>query len=1238
MASSLIDQVRHALPRGIEILSNPPEVGHADLLVHTGAGFAFFRVVGPNEDLVVSWRTVQNEIARYLSRLSQKGAREGAYLALLVEGQRDPVVLQRIAANPYVCRKVVVPSYQGLNVGEVVDELPFFPLPDRVQKTIRRPPVDPLIVASGTGLASTFVEHLLESRGPERLRTDLLAGLYDELPDAIPAIARSPVQGREASASDRLFVRQVHLQGFRNYGGAGKTIPLVGNLVVIYGRNGTGKTSLCEALEWGLTGRSHRADRLRDKEQQTGVARSPLLHLLHGEDGAQVDLWLEGPGSLHLHRVLTEDHESRHLNDREVSERDILRALSLLADDETLPRVGDVLRDVMRHCHFLSQETIQQFLGNDPEERYRAYTYMVGTQNLLRLIEKGTRVTKQLEGELSAHQQAAAQLDGLIRERLLRKEERRQALGTAELERLPDEATLVAQVNVLTRAAGGAGITLEVPELTAVKRAKVVAQTLTQSVPGRVATVQQDLARVERLAQETAGMSELLARRQVLEAQANSLAEAEQERVETADTQESLRISAASTLRDRTDEWNETQRRVEQVNRYLTLQDDLALLEGERAGTEESLAALEVERAQLGESLRRLRSDQRDGRLRLQRLRTDADSRTASHAELQRLADRLSEWQEKVAEQKRFQARWLRLKAESQDLAERLITKRKAWQELRTLVEQRSSALAEARGTAQRRQELLAELKGHLGSEESACPFCGHAWESNHQLLTGIQSMLERLPDGLKEAQEAHDQAVARRNELTDALAVGELTLGATKQELGVCEQRLEELCALIRQAEERAAPFYPGRSLDSLTPDEVRENLARGEGEAQLANEHVAAAEEALAAISDAIQTVEGQELASVVLIQQKQERLAQIRRRLEQIEGALLAMGSGFSDREEARAESTQRQGEAEAARLRVQEARQAADLAQAKADEAHRALAVLRAERAATQEELDAVIRRVRTHAAELEQIGVRATEPDIQLAQLAREKRRLAQQLANLTDLVTVGERLLAHANAFELVQAIQELDRDVERLRLELAGEVKAGERLADYLERVRRLVLQASDLRASEERERLDGFAGMIRVLYQRLCSHPYFGPLDLEIDSRAQRLYVRFHPGEGKSAAVSRYFSMAQSNAVALSIFLGTALLQSWSRLGIICVDDPVQHMDDMNTYAFLDLLRTVLEGGRQIVLTTASEELYRTMVARFAPLNQGGATVFQAFRLIGVTPEGPEILHDLPAEGVSL
>jgi hypothetical protein len=100
----------------------------------------------------------------------------------------------------------------------------------------------------------------------------------------------------------------------------------------------------------------------------------------------------------------------------------------------------------------------------------------------------------------------------------------------------------------------------------------------------------------------------------------------------------------------------------------------------------------------------------------------------------------------------------------------------------------------------------------------------------------------------------------------------------------------------------------------------------------------------------------------------------------------------------------------------------------------------------------------------------------------------------------------------------------------------------------------------------------------------------------------------------------------------VALSIFLGTALLQTWSGLRLICIDDPIQQMDDLNTVAFLDVLHGVVQRGRQVVLTTANKEFYQLMLGRYAYLNQQ-RTRFRALRLRSVNvTEGPDMAEDSP------
>jgi len=57
------------------------------------------------------------------------------------------------------------------------------------------------------------------------------------------------------------------------------------------------------------------------------------------------------------------------------------------------------------------------------------------------------------------------------------------------------------------------------------------------------------------------------------------------------------------------------------------------------------------------------------------------------------------------------------------------------------------------------------------------------------------------------------------------------------------------------------------------------------------------------------------------------------------------------------------------------------------------------------------------------------------------------------------------------------------------------------------------------------------------------------------------------------KGVEPTTYLSTGQSNVLALSIFLGIALRQRLLKVGIVCLDEPVQHLDDLHFLGFVSL-----------------------------------------------------------------
>jgi DNA repair protein SbcC/Rad50 len=97
-----------------------------------------------------------------------------------------------------------------------------------------------------------------------------------------------------------------------------------------------------------------------------------------------------------------------------------------------------------------------------------------------------------------------------------------------------------------------------------------------------------------------------------------------------------------------------------------------------------------------------------------------------------------------------------------------------------------------------------------------------------------------------------------------------------------------------------------------------------------------------------------------------------------------------------------------------------------------------------------------------------------------------------------------------------------------------------------------------------------------------------------------------------GAKSGISE-ISTGQRAALALSIFLSLNSSVS-DRAPWLLFDDPVVHVDDLNTLSFFDLLRDlVLIGHRQVFFATASNRVADLFAKKFDCLGEG----FRSFPL---------------------
>lgn len=191
----------------------------------------------------------------------------------------------------------------------------------------------------------------------------------------ISALSKPPVQDEVRILS----IRPSHFRGFRS---PIAPIGLDADLIVLEGRNSSGKTSVSEAIEWVLTGHLSR----RDSGQHghpTELANCIANEFRPEKEETFVELGLKLNGTpTILRRVLRRDY-SRVAADTPISE--------MFLDGKQLSSVeeADLLNRLFAGVHpILMQHNLRRFVHDEPNARRQYFERLLQIDELTALIEK----------------------------------------------------------------------------------------------------------------------------------------------------------------------------------------------------------------------------------------------------------------------------------------------------------------------------------------------------------------------------------------------------------------------------------------------------------------------------------------------------------------------------------------------------------------------------------------------------------------------------------------------------------------------------------------------------------------------------------------------------------------------------------------------------------------------------------------------------------------------------------
>lgn len=985
------------------------------------------------------------------------------------------------------------------------------------------------------------------------------------------------------------------LSGFRGYS-TPQTLNLDADLVVLAGPNGLGKTSIFDAVEFVATGSVRRLG-----------SSEPLYNRRH-EEPSFVEMAFKVGGREHVVKRETGSPTLATLDGREgVSRKGVLKALTGALRDEHTERFVNLF--CATHLHPQEQLFLIEAVGRDSTLDADVLGRMLAMQD----YERALIVLKQLIQRAEQQKgKETGQLDKLDEQIRTLEQELKDLRKYSTADALTNEpGALLTQLSALEEEVAATIGSLPSP-LPPVPRERV--RTVRSMVDGHLQAQRKLAGRLDNVPAKLARWAELVRQKPSVQA----LLDAQNDRLA------SLK-NKATQVKERIKVLDEQMRMVKTLSekdaeRRAALQWGIATCD-RMLETNSILSSTRETLQALNEQDKRLRNRGTELVHKSESLRNQRDRLGKQIGELRARLTRTVELLRRVETQGLVVEG--RIRGESdQDLT--------AIQEVKAKLSSLSGNIA---GVERRIGELdlrLSELESRLDSRRrlmsgllhhvtnSICPMCGHVHATREDLIKRVENMmavsseeLSSLQTERRDLQEQHTSLLTQKHQLSVTLNTlvtrvdqWRALAAEVSQWLGMREAGPDDLKNVVAQLTsdlKRREEEYHRLEYDT---NELVSSLSSLNREIGILQEQRNAAVE-----------TESKSLAEIESMQRES-----LRRGLPWPldKGTFLLELETLSAKEKEHTRS-------------IQENRRALTSAQDEAGEVGRLIGAIAGEVKSLGDQLGALDDEAGRLAQEVREAGFTGIQDAADRVHVRQEQ--TAKVVSKLDDalrrLLVLEDALDSAARSSRYVEARRKLSA-LERERTQY----EKGSKALNYLAtRLHNLVSALEAERNSALSKYCDVQGEIVSAIQARLRPVYGFGKTRLHVD-RSGSVVVSLEPlasaGDKNPLRPRDYWSSAQLNTLGLSIYLSVALTQDWSGLRTILLDDPVQHFDDLNTYAFLDLLLRLIDNENyevkpQVILSTCDSAMLRLMVKKYRPLQMEKRVRYYLFE--SLTPNGPVI-----------
>jgi exonuclease SbcC len=1196
------------LLKGLEykIESTPSDTEPLFLLLTFKPNLAVFSVLDgrPEENYLVAFQNFKNLYSAH----STEWANFDLSLVLCstdAEKTTDEF-FNKIQIDPYFCRKFVIDLNKELQTQ--LGLLPYIPLSPEKIVGLRRP------ISSQTfliqhGVTSELAKYLVvpHVRGIERIIKDCVEGVLG-VPEWITSESDKFYQA-PYKISHKIRLKELEINNFRVYRGNFK-FDLDGDLVVLFGPNGLGKTSFFDAIDFICTGGVARFD--ERFKGNTNRLLDALKHLDSSIDTSFVNTNILVDGKeIPLERCVN-DRIQANLSGVPQNRTKTLMNLTGLSEEHSDLRIENLIR-LFRATHLFGQEF--QVLTSKLREYSKlpedTVSRMLSLQDYVETINKTKRVCEELKSQIKDKETELSKLKDFLQSK---KSEYDQLTHSAKIAEKP-ETILEIGKNILEKISREANIQIKIPK----EYNQEIIREWRALLTAHIGSIKQKLELINKLEVK---FPELADYKKNLEEVGLKLAQ--KKKILSAiiydhKNKEKKLQGFDDKLKQMLLEEKNLSSKKENLNWLLQAKVEYNKLKENVKKEDENYKDIQSKLLKLIPKIEKIKSKNKQAQETSDKISSEIEALEKNLNTINALVENLEDWQKTITLRKELEASLQKnqrqldklrneLRVKKDELNNALIDKVKLKSNLEKLQESQSEL-----------HTLLDNIKKHvLGS---ICPVCGTSHKSKEDLIEKLDIQRGIQPKHIQEALKLYEEAERKTDKLKKYVIDFESELKRLAQQDHEVKNEFSQLESSLKNYEAKAI------ALDiQIIPEKLMEEIA---SKKKYVTEQINIKRQELSEQESKTKKLNKQ----LAVLDKQRDILEQDLRTSESRQKQLQSMIDKISGDASTRQVSLELKNEIIQRELSpinglIDDLCNKIKIQQTENQKLQKEIGQLLEKKNKLEreiQELNNEILGLTKYIEEVEDlIKSLKLKSDLNMDYILALEDDLKRKLSSLDFLQNEIENFEIALDTIQISASLAKIKQEMENIKKQHHELENYRNKLITWLSYFDNIRNELYSIQNQALKEYTVKYGPLTSIIQKRLRAVYGFGNISLNPEKGG--IAVRVQRQEKKNIAPSDYFSESQIQIIMLSLFLSAVLTQTWSSFAPILLDDPVEHFDDMNAYSLLELISGLImqsNGEHQFIISTCEGHLFRLMREKFSKINC--RVIYYVFESIG--ENGPKI-----------